>query len=168
MITLLNHAAVIKHYNAVGPADGGESMSNDERRSVRHETLKSLLNQSFRFRVESGGRFIEQKNGRIFENRAGDGKSLTFASRDPDASFARRASLIPSSRAASSGPSTGASTDWTGRAWNRNAARHPAPQAWNRALASSPAGGPRGTSGSPPRPSGRWRGTLPGIRGSAG
>src|SRR6266404_6033394 len=51
----LPHLSFVHHQDAVGILNGRESMRNDEVRAIHHEFGKSVLNESFCFRVDARG-----------------------------------------------------------------------------------------------------------------
>ena len=71
MRALLDDATVLKHVDAVGIADGAETVGDDEAGAVRHEVLQRLLNLAFGFGVHAGGGFIKEEDWRIAQQGTG-------------------------------------------------------------------------------------------------
>src|SRR5579862_1870958 len=81
-------AALFKHSDASGAADGREPMGDDDDGAAAHQVAEGYLHERFAFGVECGGGFVEDEDGRVFEDGAGDGEALTFASGETEAFFA--------------------------------------------------------------------------------
>src|SRR3546814_2170556 len=50
--TLFDNLACIHHHDAVGRANGGQTMRDHDGGAVTHQTIKSVLDQSFGFGIE--------------------------------------------------------------------------------------------------------------------
>ena len=72
---LLDNAAIIHNQNAVGPADGGETMGNHNACAVCQGSLDSLFHKHFRFRIHVCGSFIQHQDSRVSGKDTGQGES---------------------------------------------------------------------------------------------
>ena len=70
MGAFLDDAAVVHDDDAVGGADGGQAVGDDDRGAVFHQPLERVLDQPLAFGVERGGRFVEQQQGRVRRSSA--------------------------------------------------------------------------------------------------
>ena len=87
MGALFNQAATVENADAVSLLDGRESMGNDKAGAIAAQIFESLLDKPLRAVVEGGGCFIEQQQRWVFQQGAGDGKTLLFATREPAATL---------------------------------------------------------------------------------
>src|SRR5262249_59121398 len=74
-------APVAKHQNAAGVADGRQPMRNHESGTALHHFVEREIDAAFGERIECARRLVEDQNRRVFQERAGDGESLTLATR---------------------------------------------------------------------------------------
>src|ERR1035437_2875179 len=81
-------AALLKHGDAVGAANGAEAMGDHDHGAALHQVGKRGLYQRFALGVKRGGGLVEDENGRVLEDGAGDGDALAFAAGKPEAFFA--------------------------------------------------------------------------------
>ena len=81
MGALFNDASVVHDTYAVGICDGAQSMGDDYRGAVAHQSLKRLLNETFALGIERGGGLVENKHRGILEYRSGDADTLALAPR---------------------------------------------------------------------------------------
>jgi len=81
-------AAVFENDDAVGVADGAESVGDDECCSALHELCEASLDESFAFGVEVAGGFVEDEDGGVGEDGAGDGDALFLSAGEADAALA--------------------------------------------------------------------------------
>ena len=85
---LFDDAALVEDVDAVGIADGGEAVGDDDGAAVLHEGVEGFLNEAFCFRIDGSGGFVEEEDGGIFEEGAGDGEALFFSAGEFHAAFA--------------------------------------------------------------------------------
>ena len=88
MGTRCDQPTAIDHRNAIGMANGGQPMRNDDHRAPRHQSFERQLHHPLAFRVKRTGGFVEQEYGTIRENSAGDGQTLALPAGQPHAAFA--------------------------------------------------------------------------------
>ena len=62
-------------------------MRNNDAGAALHEGLKGGLDEGLALAVEVGGGFVEDEDARIFEDYAGDGEALLFATAEAVAAF---------------------------------------------------------------------------------
>ena len=79
MRPLFDYGAVAQNYYLIDVPDGREAVGDDDRGSTVHQSLQSLQQSCFRFRVEGRGRLIQDEHGRILEKGAGNGQTLPLA-----------------------------------------------------------------------------------------
>ena len=78
----------VENDNLVSICDGAHAVRDDDDGLVLHEFRNALLNLGFVFDVEACGGFVEEHDGSVFEDGAGDGDSLAFATGERVAVFA--------------------------------------------------------------------------------
>ena len=83
----LHDPTLLEHQDLVCAPYGGQTVSDDERRSSFSQRTKAVLNQSLALAVETRSRFIENENRRIREDRARDTEPLALPARELDATF---------------------------------------------------------------------------------
>jgi len=88
MGALLHDGAIVHYADAVGFADGGQAVGDDDGGSALHEGIEGFLNLFFGFGIEAGGGFIEEEDSGVFEDGPGDGYALALATGEFDAAFA--------------------------------------------------------------------------------
>src|SRR3546814_7265037 len=60
--TLFDNLTCIHHHDAVGRANGGQTVRDHDGGAVTHQTIKSVLDQSFGFGIECGGGFRSEEH----------------------------------------------------------------------------------------------------------
>ena len=70
---LLDDAALIHDQDAVGGADRGEAVGDDEGGAPLHQPVEGLLHLALALGVERRGRLVEEQDRRVLEDRARDG-----------------------------------------------------------------------------------------------
>src|SRR3989338_5120668 len=76
---LLGDLAVVDHENAVHTLDGGEAMSDDDRRAAFHQVVQTFLDVALGDRIEAARGFVEDQDRAVRQDRAGDGYALALA-----------------------------------------------------------------------------------------
>ena len=71
--------AVVENEDAVGMADGGETVGDDQAGAAVHEPFERFVDEALALGIEGGGGLVEQENARIGEDGAGDGDALALA-----------------------------------------------------------------------------------------
>jgi len=79
MSSLLDNASVIHDQNPVGPADGGQAMSNHDAGATRQRRLNGLFQQHLGFRIDIGGCFVQHQQARVPDKDPGQGEELLLA-----------------------------------------------------------------------------------------
>src|SRR5438270_2970703 len=79
MRATLGHASVVHDEDEIGPANGGQSMSNYESRAASEQCGHGRLDQLLALGVEIARRLVEDEDLRRRENSAGDRESLLLA-----------------------------------------------------------------------------------------
>src|SRR4051812_5629385 len=79
---LFRKGAIVQYDDAVGVADGGEPVSDDERGASLDQILEGSAHLSFALRVEMRGCLVEDQDRGILEQSAGDGDALPLAARE--------------------------------------------------------------------------------------
>ena len=77
----LDDFSVLQHDNAVGVADGGQAMGDDQSSPISYQSLERFLHGAFAFIIERAGSLIEDDQRRVFEEEAGDADSLPLPRR---------------------------------------------------------------------------------------
>ena len=76
---LLDDAAVVHDQDAVGPADGGETVGDDDAGAVGQGGLNGLFDEHLGFRVHVGGGFVQHQDARVAGQHPGKGQELLLA-----------------------------------------------------------------------------------------
>lgn len=76
---LLRNPPVLQHDNVIRTRYGAESVSDDHHSFILNELRKRFLDFQLIFRIKRCGRLIQQYDGCVFEQRAGNGNTLTFS-----------------------------------------------------------------------------------------
>ena len=87
MGTLFDDAAVFDDADAVGFADGGEAVSDDDGGTALHEGIEGFLNLFFGLGIEAGGGLVEEEDGGVFQDGPGDGHALALSAGEFDAAL---------------------------------------------------------------------------------
>ena len=88
MQPLFDDLALAQHVGAVGVADGGKSMSDDEGGPVTAELVHGLSDQPLGLGVQGRRGLVEDQNGRVLQEDAGDRDALLLAAGQLDAVLA--------------------------------------------------------------------------------
>ena len=75
----LQQPAIVEDRDAVGVADGRETVRHDDRGATGHEPGQRLLDQALGLVVERAGGLVEDEDGRVLEDGPGDGDALALA-----------------------------------------------------------------------------------------
>ena len=78
MVALLHHAALIHDHNAVGMADGGQTVRYHQHRAVLAQARQRLLNGALGGVVQGRGSLIQQQNRRVLQECAGNRDALAL------------------------------------------------------------------------------------------
>src|SRR5712691_13153412 len=70
MVALLNDFAEVEHDNAVGAANGGETVRNQNGCALLQDEIKPLLNLRLCERVNAGGGFVEDDDRGVLQQDA--------------------------------------------------------------------------------------------------
>ena len=84
----LDDAALVDDEDAVGVADGGEAVGDEEGGSSLHEGFEGLLDETLALGIEGAGGFVEDEDGRVAEDGACDGDALALTAGELDAAVA--------------------------------------------------------------------------------
>src|SRR5439155_32942 len=84
----LGDAPRVDAEDAVGVAQGGEAVRDDEHRAAAHEVGQRLLHHELALGVEVRGRLVQDQDRRIFQEGARDGEPLALPAREPHAALA--------------------------------------------------------------------------------
>ena len=68
----------IQHDDPIGILDGGQSMGDDQCRSILHQFLQRILDAALRPGIQRRGRFVENQYGRILQERSTDSDPLAL------------------------------------------------------------------------------------------
>ena len=90
MRPLVNNLPASQDRDAVGVADGGETVRDDQRGASLREPQQRFLHEAFGFGVQRGGRFVEDDEPRVADHRAGDSEALALSAGKLRATFAER------------------------------------------------------------------------------
>ena len=91
MPALLGDPAVLKQQDAVGRADGGQAVRDDEAGAALQGLLDRVLDEHLGFRIHRGGGLVQHKQPGIVQDGAGKGDQLLFACGQPAAALAHLA-----------------------------------------------------------------------------
>ncbi len=78
VIALLHNFAEVEYDDAVGAADGGEAMRDQDGSALLQDQIKPLLNLRLGERVNAGCSFIEDDDGRVLQQDARQGNKLAL------------------------------------------------------------------------------------------
>src|SRR5579859_3710797 len=78
VIALFHNFAGVEYDDAVGAADGGEAVRDDDGCTLLQDQVKSFLNLGLGERVNAGGGFIEDDDGRVLQQDARQGDQLAL------------------------------------------------------------------------------------------
>ena len=87
---VVDDAAIIHHIDAVGAADGGEPVGDQDRGAPGHQPLQRHLHLRLALGVERAGGLVEQQDRRVLQEGPGDRDALALAARQPQARLADR------------------------------------------------------------------------------
>ena len=73
--------AIFDVEDAIGIAEGAETVGNSDGGAIFDELVEGSLDFLFGLDVNTGGGFIEYQDGRVLQYGTGDGYSLFFAAR---------------------------------------------------------------------------------------
>ena len=76
--SVLDDPPVFHDEHSVGDSDGGEAMSNDDRRAIGQQGLEAVLNEPLAGNIERCRRLIENQNTRVGDERAAERHQLTL------------------------------------------------------------------------------------------
>ena len=79
MRAAFGHFAVLNHEDAVGAADGGKAVRDDEGRAPLERGNDGLLNLLLRFGIDGGGGLVQHEDGGPGDQRAGEGDQLLLS-----------------------------------------------------------------------------------------
>ena len=88
MSALFDDAISRQDQDAVGMADGRQTVGDDQGGSAVCQAQQRLLHRPFALVVERAGCFVEDQDLRVLEEGAGDGDALALAARELDAALA--------------------------------------------------------------------------------
>lgn len=89
--TLLNHLAVLYKHYPIGVRDGGQSVSDDDRRPSLRGSVQSSLHGGLAVKIQRGGGLVQQKYGRPSDQGASDRDPLLLPARHLRPPLAHRA-----------------------------------------------------------------------------
>ena len=72
-------AAVFEEDDAIGQADRGQPVGDDQGGATLHEHAQGIVDLLFHLDVDGAGGVVEHKDGRVHEQGAGNGDALTLA-----------------------------------------------------------------------------------------
>lgn len=78
MAAALDNAAVFKHHDGIGIADGGEPVSDDKDGAPLHQLIHALFDERFGTGINRACRLIEHDDGRIGDGGTRYGEQLTL------------------------------------------------------------------------------------------
>src|SRR5579863_783273 len=87
MTAFFHQPSTFEHNDAIGHADGGESMRNEQSHLVFSQFCEALKDFKFAAGIERSGGFIENKQLRIAKVGACKGQILPFATWQIEAGF---------------------------------------------------------------------------------
>ena len=97
---LLDDAPVVQHEDAIGPAQGGQAVGDDERGAARRAPAPAPSNSSSSVPGSSGGgRIVQQQDARLEQQRAGQRQPLPLPARQAVAALAEPGCRSPSGSA---------------------------------------------------------------------
>ena len=76
-----NYTSAIEHANSRSLLDRGQSMGDDERRSIEHQIFQCTLNVALGFCVQGRSCFIEDQYRCVLEQCARNGNALALTTR---------------------------------------------------------------------------------------
>jgi len=77
--TLFHYTPVIQDNDAIGIANRGEAVGDDDRRPACQDLFQSLLEQVFGLGIDACRCLVEQENGRVGQNRPGKADELALS-----------------------------------------------------------------------------------------
>jgi hypothetical protein len=63
--TFFDDLALVHHDDAIGGANGRETVGNDDRRAMLHQPVERILHQPLALGIERGRRFVEKEQGGV-------------------------------------------------------------------------------------------------------
>ncbi len=87
MCTLFLDAVFREHQDPLGVLDRGQTVRDDQSRSVFGKFFQRLLDDALTLVVERRGRFIKNKDRRVLQENTGDGEPLLLSAAEFDASL---------------------------------------------------------------------------------
>ena len=79
MAALFHDLAVLDDHDAVGVADGGQAVSDDEHRPTLHQRVHAVLDMLLSAGVDGGGGFVQNHHRGVLDSGPGDGQQLALA-----------------------------------------------------------------------------------------
>ena len=76
---MLNELTALENEDAVGVADGGEAVSDDDGCAADSDLFERALDEGLGLVVDRGGGLVEDQDGRVFENGARNGDALALS-----------------------------------------------------------------------------------------
>ena len=87
MRALFDDTAGVENEDAVGIADRGEIVCDDERRAAGAQVREAFEHEALRLRVETRGRLVHDQDRRVADHCARDAQPLTLAARQRQAAL---------------------------------------------------------------------------------
>ena len=81
MGSLLHDPAAVEDHQTVGSPYGAEPVGNDQGRTPHQELAQGILDQPLALGIQVAGGLVQNEDRGILENGAGNGDSLSLASR---------------------------------------------------------------------------------------
>lgn len=94
MRTALYDFSVFENHDRIGISYGGKPVSDDEHRPALHQFIHSVLNKSFRPRIDGRSSLVENKHGAPRNHSPRDGQKLSLPLRQI-CSVAREKRIVP-------------------------------------------------------------------------
>src|SRR5947199_4983632 len=91
----LDDQALIEHDDLIGPDDSGETVRDDERRTILRDSIERVLDLFLRVAVERGGRLVEQQDRRRLEDGSRDGDALLLPAGELQAALSHLGLIAP-------------------------------------------------------------------------
>ncbi len=94
MRSVLDDAAVVEHGDAVGIADGGDAVRDEDGRAPLHHFAQMVENAFFGVGVHAGERVVQDHDARVANESARDGGALLLSARKGDAALADQGRVL--------------------------------------------------------------------------
>ena len=76
VVAFLDNLAFAQDDDAVGAADGGQAVGDDDGSSALHQPFQGLLDQHFCLSIDRGSGLIQDQDRGVFKDGAGDRQAL--------------------------------------------------------------------------------------------